>query len=234
MLTLLVTTVLIAVNWLTYIYAVWTRQVLQSSLGYFITPLVNVLLGVVFLRERLRIHQTLAIGLAAIGVLILTFTSDQFPWIAMTLAVSFAFYGLLRKTVAVDGLLALLIETVVLLPVAAGYLGYLALQGESAMATGPTRTTWLLLASGAVTTVPLLLFAGAARRLRMSTLGILQYLAPSVQFSLAVLVFNEPFTRAQLASFCCIWVAVIAYSLSSLRLYRRSLAAESLPVTTEA
>jgi chloramphenicol-sensitive protein RarD len=221
LLILTASTTLIGINWFTYIYAVSTEQVMQSSLGYFITPLVNVLLGVVFLHERLRGYQVVGITLAAVGVLNLAITGGEFPWIALVLAASFSVYGLLRKTVAVDGLMGLLVETILLAPLAFGYLLYGHQQGQSSVTDGSTMTITLLMLSGPITAVPLLLFAGAARRLQLSTLGILQYLAPTVQFLLAVLVFGEPFTRSKLLSFACIWSAVLIYSFNSVRVYRR-------------
>ena len=213
-------TTLIALNWLTYINAVNSGQVLQSSLGYFITPLMNVLLGVLFLQERLRGYQLLAISLALAGVAIIL-AGGSFPWIALTLSTSFALYGLLRKTVAVDGLLGLTIETLLLLPLAGGYLVSLEASGEYGMTAMDETTVALLLLSGVITTVPLLMFAAAARRLTLATLGILQYIAPSVQFLLAVLAFGEPFSRTTMASFVCIWTAVAIYSCDSILFYRR-------------
>jgi chloramphenicol-sensitive protein RarD len=208
------TSCLIAANWLTFIYAVVSGQVLQSSLGYFINPLVNVLLGVIFLRERLRPYQTLSIALALVGVLVLTSLVGVVPWIALTLAVTFAVYGLLRKLMPVDGLVCLTVETLVLTPLALGYLGYLSLAG-TATGTGAANLGLLML-SGPITTIPLLFFGAAARRLRLSTLGIVQYLTPSLQFLAAVLLFHEPFSRAQIISSACIWMAVAIYTAGSL------------------
>jgi chloramphenicol-sensitive protein RarD len=217
------------VNWLTYIYAVAIHQVLQASLGYFITPLMNVLLGVLFLKERLRPYQVAGILLAAIGVVNLGLLSGQLPWIAMTLATTFAFYGLLRKTLAVDGLIALYVETLFLLVPSLACLGWYAVQGTSALVDDDGSILALLALGGVVTTVPLLLFAAAARRLRFATLGVLQYLAPTVQFLLAVTVFGEPFSTAQLVSFACIWSAVAIYTFDSLRSYRRERAELLVP-----
>jgi len=219
LLLLSLSTLLIAINWLTFIYAVATRQVLQSSLGYFILPLVNVLLGVLFLRERLRPYQWLSIGLAILGVLLLGALINQIPWIALILAVSFSVYGFLRKIVSVGGLVGLTIETLGLTPVALGYLFYL---HETGHTTAPDLKTYGVLAlSGLVTTVPLLLFVAAARRLRLITLGFVQYLTPTLHFLLAVVVFGEPFSLAQVLSFTCIWLAILIYSFDSLRASRR-------------
>ena len=205
---------LILVNWLTFIYAVESRQVVQASLGYFIAPLVNVLLGVLLLRERPRPYQVLSIALAAAGVLVLTALVGRFPWIALTLALSFALYALMRKIIPLDSLMCLAVETLVMSPLGLAYLGYLAATGKVGSA-GPSL--WgLLMLSGPVTVVPLLLFGGAARRLQLSTLGFLQYLAPSLQFLVAVALFREPFSTAQAVSFACIWTAVAIYTWDSL------------------
>ena len=220
LLLLSLSTFFIAVNWLTYIYAVASGQVLQSSLGYFINPLVNVLFGVLFLRERLRPCQTLSIGLALVGVFVLTAFMGQVPWLALTLALSFALYALMRKLMSVNGVLSLTAETLVMAPVGLVYLGCCA-AGTSGDTPG-FGTIGLLMLSGPITTVPLLFFGAAARRLRLSTLGILHYLSPTLQFLLAVLAFGEPFSAAQLLSFACIWAAVLLYAFDSLRAVRPS------------
>jgi chloramphenicol-sensitive protein RarD len=212
-------TLLIGVNWFTYIYAVSTNQVLESSLGYFITPLVNVLLGIVFLGERLRPVQLASLLLAAAGVANMAMLGHGVPWIALVLAVSFAFYGLMRKTVTVDASLGLFVETALLTLPAALLLGALQVSGAAQAPSAGAGTLRLLVAGGVVTTVPLLFFAGAARRLRMATLGFLQYLAPSIQFVLAVAVFGEELSRAKVISFGFIWVAVALYTLDSLWSY---------------
>jgi chloramphenicol-sensitive protein RarD len=212
MFTLAASTLLLALNWFTYIYAVSTNQVVEASLGYFLNPLVNVVLGVAILKEHLRRWQIASIALAALGVAIL-----GAPLIAVTLAVSFAFYGLLRKTVAVDGLLGLSIETVLLVPLAAAYLAYVAWQGTASFTAYDPSTCFKLAASGIVTAAPLLLFTAAARRLRFATLGFLQYLAPTVQFLLAVTVFDEPLSDRKLTALICIWIAVGVYTIDTLR-----------------
>ena len=220
MLMLGLSTLLLAANWLTFIYSVLTNHVLQASLGYFINPLVNVLLGVLFLRERLRPWQIVSMALALVGVIVLTSFVGQIPWIALTLAITFGLYALLRKLMSVDGLVSLTVETLVLLPVALAYLGYL---GTTGTVTGRgTYVIGLLMLSGPVTTVPLLFFGAAARRLRLSTLGIVQYLTPSLQFLLAVLAFREPFSAAQVASFACIWTAIGIYTVDSYRALRQA------------
>lgn len=213
MLALGASTLLLAFNWFVYIYAVTANRIVDASLGYFLNPLVNVLLGVVILGERLRRWQTAGIALAGVGVAIL-----GVPWIAVSLALSFAFYGLLRKQVAVDGLLALFVETLLLAPVALAFMGYLQVTGASVFVASNPAMCFTLMASGVVTCVPLLLFGAAARRLRFATLGILQYLAPTIQFLLAVFLFGEPLSTTKLVALCFIWTAVAIYAIESLRI----------------
>ena len=206
---------LMALNWLTFIYAVQSGQVVEASLGYFITPLATVLLGVVLLGERLRPYQILSLVLAAVGMLVLTGLVGQFPWVSLALALTMAFYGLLRKITPVDSLMCVTVETLFMTPLALAYLGYLGAAGKTS--GGGLPTLGLLILSGPVTTVPLLFFGGATRRLRLSTMGFIQYLSPSLQFLLAVLVFSEPFSSPQVLSFACIWTAILIYVLDSLR-----------------
>ncbi|HEV3138158.1 MAG TPA: EamA family transporter RarD [Pirellulales bacterium] len=229
LLTLCASTLLLSLNWFTYIYAVSTNQVVAASLGYFLNPLVNVLIGVTLLKERMRRWQSASVLLAGVGVAML-----GAPPIALTLALSFAFYALLRKTVAVDGLLGLFIETLLLLPLSVGFIVYLEATHVAAFVVSDAATCGKLMASGVVTAVPLLLFTAAARRLRFSTLGFLQYLAPTIQFGLAVTRFGEPMTAEKLAAFGCIWMAVAIYSIDSLRSYQQQRSSESLrPVPVE-
>ncbi len=215
LITLLVTTLLIALNWFVFIWAVDNGQLLEASLGYFINPLVNVLLGVVFLRERLRKWQTISVLLAALAVGYLTVTHGRLPLVALVLAGSFGFYGLLRKTAKVDALVGLTVETTLLFPLALAYLGLQAWRHECVFATVSRGTDLLLMAGGIVTAVPLLWFANAARRLRLSTIGFMQYIAPTGQFLLAVMAFGESFTRAHLISFVVIWSALVIYSVDT-------------------
>lgn len=222
LLRLCATTALIANNWGLFIWAVTHDQLLQASFGYFINPLVNVLLGLVFLRERLRRMQTIAVLLAAAGVAYLIVGYGQVPWIALVLAFSFAFYGLLRKTARADALVGLTVETALLTPIALGYLIHQGLRGDGAFGVMSRQMDLLLASAGIVTALPLLWFAAAAKRLWYSTLGILQYLAPTGQFLLAVLAYGEPFTRDHLISFSLIWTALVIYSVDTARLPRRS------------
>lgn len=214
---LLASTVLLSFNWIVFIWAVANDRVLEVSLGYYINPLINVALGMVFLRERLSPAQGLAIALAGAGVLNLVVQAGGLPWVSLTLGGSFAVYGLIRKTVrlgASDGLLA---ETALLLPFALGYLVFLGARGTGAFAAGDLGLDALLILAGAVTTAPLVTFALAARRLRYTTLGLFQYLAPTCQFLLAVLVFGEVFTAAHLVTFGLIWTALAVYSYGTWR-----------------
>ncbi|WP_148863812.1 EamA family transporter RarD [Marinobacter fonticola] len=208
--------VLIATNWGVYIYAVETRHVLQASLGYFLTPLVNVALGMLVLREQMARLQGWAVGLAGVGILVQLALLGSVPWISLVLAVSFGTYGLLRKQVELDGLSGLFVETLLLLPVGLLALSWLNVEGASHFIVD-RRATLLLVASGIVTALPLLAFAGAARRLRLSTVGFLMYINPTLQFFIALFIFGEPLSHAQLASFALIWTALALYSWSSWR-----------------
>lgn len=208
---------LLSTNWLIYIWAVNNNHVIDASLGYFITPLVSVLLGYVFLHERMRPVQWCAVGLAASGVIWLGFQTGHPPWIGISLACSFGAYGLLRKTAALGALEGLSLETFLLLPFALGYLIYLAINGQSAFLHSATSTQLLLLAAGPITAVPLLLFAAGARRIPLATLGLLQYISPSIQLLLGVWLYHEAFNIGKLIGFTTIWVALLAYSLEGLR-----------------
>jgi len=214
---LTVSALLIATNWLVFIIAVGHAQVIQSSLGYFITPFVSVLLGFLFFQERLRRLQLVSLALAAIGVLLLTIQFGRFPWVALILALTFGSYGLFRKIVSVDSLTGLTVETLLLGPLALGYLIYVSSRGESVFLSQGVQTSTLLVLAGIATAVPLLLFASAARRLRLATIGFLQYITPTMHFLLAVLLYKEPFTQAHLASFLCIWGGLCCYSYDAWR-----------------
>jgi chloramphenicol-sensitive protein RarD len=207
---------LLAANWMVYVWAVNNARLVEASLGYFINPLVNVLLGFVFLHERLRAAQWVAVALAAAGVLWLGWQLGQPPWVALTLACSFGVYGLMRKTAALGAIDGLALETLLLAPIAAGLLAWWTLQGTGAFVQGdPTLLGWLLLA-GPLTALPLLLFAAAARRLSLATLGLMQYLSPSIQLALGVWVFHEPFGADRQVGFAFIWAALVLYSAESL------------------
>ena len=211
---------LLAINWGTFVAAVATDHLLDASLGYFINPLVSVALGMVVLGERLRRLQWLAIALAATGVALLTVDAGTLPWISLVLAVTFGLYGLVRKTAKVDSLVGSTVETAIMTPIAIAYLVFLAARGGGALGHAGTTTELLLVATGVITAVPLLLFTSAARRLPLSTVGFLQYLAPTGQFLLAVLAFGEPFARGKLAAFACIWAGLAVFSLDAYRASR--------------
>ncbi len=202
--------VFIATNWLIFIYSVTSRQLLQSSLGYFINPLFSILLGMIFLGERLRRWQWLAVIIAGVGVLNLALRSDRFPWIALSLAGSFGSYGLVRKKVDIDSLHGLLVETVILLPIA---LVVLALPIAHRVSVG---TLGLLSLAGVITAVPLLFFGVALRKLTLSTMGFLQYVGPTLQFLVARVIFHEPLNHAKLVSFGMCWLAIAVYAADSI------------------
>ena len=218
--------VLIGVNWLLYIWAVTHGHVMEASLGYYINPLVNVLLGIAVLGERLDRAQGIAVALAGIGVAVLTLGYGRFPWISLALASTFGLYGLVRKTVAADAVTGLLWETAILAPAAVGYLVFLGERGLGAFAAEP-RATALLVLGGVVTAVPLALFAFGARALPLSTLGFIQYLSPSLQFLLAVFLYGEPFTAAHAVTFACIWSALALLTWDVRRRLRRAPAVEA-------
>lgn len=227
LLRLAATALLITVNWLVYVWAVANDQVVETSLGYFINPLVNVVLGVVLLSERLNRAQWTAVSLAAVGVVYLTWSAGRLPWIALTLALSFGFYGFIRKTAHVEALPGLATETALLAPVAIIYLLWAAGSGTGAMGHEGLAVDALLVASGAITAIPLFLFAYGARRLPYSTIGIIQYLAPTLQLIIAVLVFHEPFTLAHAVGFACIWAALLIYATDGLRRARMAAKADA-------
>ncbi len=208
--------VLIAVNWGLYIYAVETRHVLQASLGYFMTPLVNVALGMLVLRETMHRLQAVAVALAVLAILIQLVLLGELPWISLALAFSFGTYGLLRKQVPLDGLSGLFVETLMLVPLALLTLAWLTQADLSHFLDG-ADVTLLLMASGVITALPLLAFAGAARRLRLATLGFLMYINPSIQFLIALVIFREPLSTVQLATFLLIWMGLALYSWSAWR-----------------
>ncbi len=201
-------------NWATFIYAVTHGEILQSSLGYYINPLLNVFLGYCFLDERLRPLQRLAVATAAAGVLISLIAYGQVPWLALILAGCFGGYGLIRKQVAVDSDTGLLLETLLLLPFAVIGLTWLRHLGIAVFPGAGPATALLLVGAGLITLLPLLFFAVAARRLRLATLGLLQYIAPTGHFLIGVFVYDEPFTKADGVTFCCIWIGLALYTLS--------------------
>jgi chloramphenicol-sensitive protein RarD len=221
---LIIAAVLIAVNWLTYVYGVTTGQAVEASLGYFINPLVSVLLGVVVLKEKLRPLQWAAVGIGFIAVGVLTVSYGKLPWIALTLALSFGLYGFVKKRVGprADAITSLTVETVVLAPVAAATMIVLALTGTATLATNGAAHFWLLAASGIITAVPLLFFGASARRLPMTTIGLLQYFAPVLQFIVALAVFHEPMTTDRWIGFGVVWLALLVLTVDMLLTARKN------------
>jgi chloramphenicol-sensitive protein RarD len=213
---------LLSANWLIYVWAVNNGRVLDASLGYFINPLFNVLLGYLVLKERPRAGQWAAVALAALGVLWLTLGAGQLPWVALVLAASFGLYGLLRKTAPLGAIEGLTLETLVLAPLMAALMAWFIFSGTGRFTHGgAVLDAWLLLA-GPFTAVPLLLFAYGARRVTLATLGLLQYLGPSIQFLLGVYVYHEPFEPARFVGFGLIWAALVVYSGEGLWRLRRT------------
>ncbi len=223
---------LIAANWLVFVYGVNSGHVVETSLGYFVNPLVSVLLGVVVFSERLRPLQWTAVGLATVAVVVLTVDYGRPPWIALTLAATFGAYGLLKKLVRVEAAPGLLVETLVALVPALVVLGVLQATGRGTAGTEGAGHLLLLMASGVATAVPLLLFAAAARRIPLSTVGLLQYVTPLMQLALGVFVFHEPMPPARLAGFAIVWAALAVFTVDSLRSARaagRRAAVEQVP-----
>lgn len=215
--------VLIYVNWQTYLYGALTNHVIETSLGYFINPIVTVLLGVLVLRERLRVLPWIAIGIAVAAVVVIVVGYGTFPWIALTLAFSFGFYGLVKKQIgpSVDAVSGLTLESMWLLPVAGVQLAVVAAFGGLTLGTAGTLHTVLLLAAGAVTAVPLLLFASGARRVPLTVIGLLQFVAPIIQFAIGVWVLGEAMTLERWIGFALVWVALIMLSVDSVVASRR-------------
>jgi chloramphenicol-sensitive protein RarD len=219
---------LIGVNWLTYVYGVNAGFIVETSLGYFINPLLSVALGVLVLRERLRPIQWLPIVLASAGVTYLTVAYGSLPWIALVLALTFALYGLIKKTVAIGSLFGLTLETGILLLPATVYLTMVESGGSGALAGATPTAIALLVGAGVMTTLPLLMFASAASRIPLSLVGILQYIAPTLQFLIGVLVYDEPMTRARLVGFGLVWIALVIFAVESVVAHRRM---QAVPVT---
>lgn len=209
--TLAVTGTLIAMNWLIYVWGVTNGRLVEASLGYFLSPLVTIALGAIVLHERLSTRKKLSVALASIGVLLKTVTAGTAPWLGLSLAISMSLYGFLRKRCEVSALAGLTVETAILAPFALLYLSYLSINGQSHFLSEGTSTTLLLSLTGVATSLPLIWFVRASQLLPLSTLGILQYLSPTLQFLLAVVVFKEPMSLAAYASFSCIWAAIALY-----------------------
>jgi chloramphenicol-sensitive protein RarD len=211
---------LIAINWLVFVWAVNSGFVVEASLGYFITPLISVLIGVVLLRERMRPWQWTAVALAGAGVLYLTVSRGSVPWIALTLGISFAVYGLVKKLAPLGAVHGLAFETGLLLPPALLYLMYLEHEGTGVFLHAGVLSDALLVGAGIITTLPLLLFAAATKRIPLSLVGLLQYITPTLQFLVGVFFYGEPFARSRAIGFGLVWVALIIFSAESLRARR--------------
>lgn len=219
--TVVLTAMFISGNWLVYIWAVLNDRVLEGSLGYFINPLVNVFLGVVFLRERLRPLAWIAVGLTAVGIAFPVVSLGELPWVSLFLGFSFGFYGLIRKLAPVDAFAGLFCETLVVLPLALGFLAWVTWTGESLFLTQGLGTDLALVSTGLATAAPLVLFALAAKRMAYTTIGFFQYLAPSMHFVFGVWLYHEPLGWQRGVTFVCIWVALALYSVDGLRARRR-------------
>jgi chloramphenicol-sensitive protein RarD len=210
-----ISTALLSVNWLIFVWAVEQNQLLEASFGYFINPLVNVAIGMVLLGERQNPWQWTAIAVAALAIVVQAIGIGRFPWIAVSLALTFGFYGYFRKTAKVGSASGLFVETLILVPLALGYLGYTLVRDGAGLYAEPTHVILLLL-TGPATAAPLLMFAYAVQRLRLTTIGMLQYLSPSIAFLLAILAFGEPINPVRLLSFGLIWLSLAIYSADSL------------------
>jgi chloramphenicol-sensitive protein RarD len=215
-----VAAILIGVNWLIYVWAVNAGFIVEASLGYFINPLLSVLLGVIFLRERLRVFQWVPVVLAAIGVACLTYVYGSLPWIALTLAFTFGFYGLTKKLAPLNSLYGLTLETGILFLPAVGYLLFAEMTGDGAFLHSELISDLLMAGAGLVTIVPLLMFSSAAQRIPLSLMGILQFITPTLQFLLGVLIYKEPFTSAQFTGFGIVWIALILFWLEGYMAHR--------------
>ncbi|MEE8394258.1 MAG: EamA family transporter RarD [Rhodospirillales bacterium] len=214
-LTLGLSALMISTNWLVFIWAVNEGRILETSLGYFISPLVSVVLGVVFLKESMRPWQWIAVFLAVIGVVILVAQAGQLPWVSLVLALSFAFYGLIRKVAKVDAFTGLFVETLIVAPLALVFLVYLVIDGSGSFTN--LGLDGLLILSGVITALPLILYVQGAKRLRLSTIGLIMYITPTSHFALAVFVYGEPFTTAHLICFAFIWTGLAIYTFDASR-----------------
>ena len=229
---MIITSLLISTNWLAFTWAVTHDRVIHTSMGYFINPLCNVFLGMVFLKERLRIGQTMSVLLAASGVLFMIVQHGTLPWIAIILPLSFGTYGLLRKRIAIDSFNGLIMEATILSPLAIAYLMYLASSDSVVFLQGGTQLKFLIALSGPITIAPLMCFASGIKRIPYSTVGILQYLVPSLTFLLGVFAFNEAFDSVQLVTFSCIWISLILFTIEGV-VHGKRIAAPELSYTAK-
>nr|WP_318503132.1 EamA family transporter RarD [Bacillus sp. T3] len=214
---LLLASLFISINWVTYIFAVNTNHIVEASLGYYVNPLIAVMLGVFVLGEKINMSQAISFVLAGIGVLYMTLSIGKFPWIALVLALSFGFYGLSKKLIQVDSILGLLLETIFILPFALLFLAYLGINDQNSFATMSLKTDLFLLGSGIATALPLLWFGIGAQKIPLYMVGILQYIAPSISLILGVIMYGEPFTKDHVVTFTCIWSAIAMFTISNIR-----------------
>ncbi len=214
---LFLASLLISINWFVYIFAVNTNHIVEASLGYFVNPLVTVLLGFFVLGEKLNRWQTISFVVAGMGVMYMTLSLGTFPWIALLLALSFGFYGLSKKLIKVDSILGMLLETLFIVPFALVYLAYLGVNGQQSFATGSLTSDLFLLGSGVATALPLLWFSIGAQKIPLYLVGFLQYIAPTISLLLGVLLYGESFTKDHAVTFTCIWIALVIFSISNIR-----------------
>ena len=207
----------ISINWLTYIYAVNTNHIVEASLGYYINPLVAVLLGVFVLREKVNKLQAISFVIAGIGVIYMTVSVGKLPWISLILALSFGFYGLSKKLIKVDSILGLLLETLFVLPFALLFLAYLGVNDQQSFSTGSIKNDLFLLGSGIATALPLLWFGIGAQKIPLYMVGFLQYISPTISLILGVLMYGESFTKDHVVTFACIWIAIAIFTISNIR-----------------
>ncbi len=221
----LIAGVLLSINWLTYVWSVNAGFVVEASLGYFINPLVSVLLGVIFLKEKMRPWQWVPFGIAAAGVIYLTLSRSSSLWVPLTLAFSFGLYGLMKKLTPLGSLYGLTVETAMVSLPALGFLVFMQVQGSGAFWHAGVKTTLLLAFTGVVTAVPLLLFSAGTRSIPLTMVGLLQYITPTMQFLLGVFVYGEPFTFERLIGFCIIWIALMIFTLEGFLARRKAITA---------
>ncbi len=206
--------IVISINWFTYIWAVTHGQVLQSSLGYYINPLISVIFGMLIFREKLSKATIIAVSIAGIGVTVMTFSAGTVPWTALTMAISFSIYGVLKKTIQLEAARGLAIETLFMLPVALIYYAYIWNSNEMSFLQGDIKTDLLLMGGGIITAIPLVLFAKGAHRIPLYLMGFIQFLSPTITLFLGVVLFKEPFTTLEFFTFGCIWIAIVIFSAS--------------------
>ena len=214
---LLLASLFISINWLTYIYAVNTNHIVEASLGYYINPIIAVMLGVLVLREKVNVLQAVSFVIAGIGVIYMTLSVGKLPWISLLLALSFGFYGLSKKLIKVDSILGLLLETLFVLPFALMFLAYLGVTDQHSFSTGSLNNDLFLLGSGIATALPLLWFGIGAQKIPLYMVGFLQYISPTISLILGVLMYGESFTKDHVVTFACIWIAIALFTLSNIR-----------------